>query len=134
MPTGPKSITALPEILAGLTPEGRAIFDRIFHLSTTTGELVLPEAMTAWVTKFFGSIDAVARQRITKITNLITLEGALFNELRANRPIEAKVNDELQCIIAENQGDPFCHPEDGTPADVFGRVTGEWSISASNVA
>lgn len=134
MPTATTSITELPRILADLAPENRAIFDRIFRISTTTGELAAPETMTGWITKFFGSVDAVKRQRIVKITNTITMEGALFNELRASRPIETGGSEELRHAIAESLGGPFCRPEEGTPADSFGRIAGEYCISASNVA
>ena len=29
---------------------------------------------------------------------------------------------------------PFCHPEEGTPADTFGRISGQYALTASNVA
>ncbi len=134
MPTTTLSITQLPEILARLRPEDRRVFDRIFRVSATVGELVPPESMRGWITRFFGSVEAVTSQRITKVTNLVTMEGALFNELRASRPIEVRIDEELPQIIAKSQGDPFCRPAEGTPADIFGRISGERSITASNVA
>jgi hypothetical protein len=81
-------------------------------------------------------VEAVREQRIVKITNRVTLEGALFNELRASRPIEApaqEVDDLEKAIQASRQG-PFCRPAEGTPQDVFGRVNGRRCITASNVA
>ena len=134
MPTILSSITELPKMAGDLSPENREILNSIFHISTTTGELSAPEAMHAWINKLFGSLDAVTRQRIVKITNLVTMEGALFNELRASRPLELKCGEELPKTIAQSLGDPFCHPLDGTPSDVFGRVSGRNSITASNVA
>ncbi|NLG84575.1 MAG: hypothetical protein GX493_08240 [Firmicutes bacterium] len=127
-------ITDLPYLVAGLPPTERSLFDRIFHVATTTGELVAPTSMHPWIEKFFGSVAAVASQRIVKVTNLVTMEGALFNELRANRPFETGGGEEVRRAIAESQGDPFCRPEEGTPADPFGRLRGETSITASNVA
>src|SRR5207237_583521 len=61
-------------------------------------------------------------------------EGALFNELRARGPAEVKGADEVRETIERSRGDPFCHPETGTPADTFGRVKGAHGITASNVA
>lgn len=91
--------------------------------------------MQPWIDKQFGSVAAVQRQRIIRVTNLVTLEGALFNELRARRPIEAPSGgDELEAIIQQSKGSAFCHPEEGTPADIFGRVRGQYSLTASNVA
>ena len=134
MPTSTTAITDLEAIVSRLQPDDRRLFARIFHVSSTTGRLTAPAEMHAWIAKFFGSVEAVSSQRITKVTNLVTMEGALFNELRASRPMEAKGGEELQKSIAESRGDPFCHPLDGTPADVFGRITGEASVTASNVA
>ena len=36
--------------------------------------------------------------------------------------------------IAASEGDPFCNPEEGTPADTFGRIEGNHSTTASNIA
>src|SRR5207244_3080849 len=93
-----------------------------------------PAQMRDWITKQFGSVDAVLAQEIVRVTNLVTLEGALFNDLRARRPVEVKGADEVRETIERSRNDPFCHPETGTPADTFGRIRGEHGITASNVA
>jgi len=41
---------------------------------------------------------------------------------------------DLEREIEATAGDPFCRPQEGTPADVFGRERGEHSVTASNVA
>lgn len=128
------NIAYLYDLVATLPTATRAIFDRIFHVSATTGQIAPPESMKPWIEKQFGSVDAVRIQRIVKVTNLVTMEGSLFNELRASRPMEVKQSSDLQKTIADNLGDPFCKPLEGTPADVFGRVRGKHSITASNVA
>src|SRR4028119_793338 len=133
MPTERK-ITNLPGLISGLPPEDHALARRIFDVSATTGRLDPPEAMHAWISKSFGSVDNVTAQRIVKVTNRITLEGTLFNELRASRPLDTGVSLDLEREIAATEGDPFCHPQSGTPADVFGRVEGEDATTASNVA
>jgi hypothetical protein len=113
----------------------KALFERLFHVGITTGELVPPEAMHAWIVGHFGSVESVRQQRIVKITNRITLEGALFNDLRARRPVEApSTQADLEQIISDGTGGPFCHPETGTPADVFGRIRGRCTTTASNIA
>src|SRR5215211_6841562 len=129
-----RKITDLPDLISDLSPEDRALANRIFDVSATTGRLDPPEAMHAWIEKSFGSVDNVTAQRIVKVTDLVTVEGTLFNELRASRPFDTGVGLDLDREIAATEGDPFCHPKEGTPADVFGRVEGEHAITASNVA
>jgi hypothetical protein len=129
-----RKITNLPALISDLSPGDRDFAERILDVSTTTGRLDPPEAMRAWIEKSFGSVDRVTAQRIVKVTNRITLEGTLFNELRASRPLDTGVSLDLDREIAATGGDPFCRPEEGTPADVFGRVKGEHAITASNVA
>src|SRR5829696_6309645 len=91
-----RKITDLRALISDLSPEDRVLANRIFDVSTTTGRLDPPEAMYAWIEKSFGSVDHVTAQRIVKVTNLITLEGTLFNELRASRPLDTGVNLDLE--------------------------------------
>ena len=129
-----RSITDLEDQRNNLSRGDRALFDRYFQVDTTVGRLNAPESMHGWINKTFGSLEKVENQRIVKVTNLLTMEGALFNEIRASRPMECKVNDEVRQVIEGSIGDPFCKAESGTPADSFGRVKGRHSISASNIA
>jgi hypothetical protein len=128
------SIVDLEEAVASLPADARAVAGRILTVNTTTGRLEPPDEMHDWIRKLFGSVDAVREQRIVRVTNLVTHEGALFNEVRALRPMEVKGADEVRATIASSANDPFCRPETGTPADVFGRVEGKYGITASNVA
>src|SRR5438105_4443982 len=128
------SIAELEDRIAALPPEARAAAERIFAVSSTVGWLDPPAEMRDWITKQFGSVDAVINQKIVRVTNIVTFEGALFNDLRARRPAEVKGGADAQETIERSRGDPFCHPETGTPADEFGRVRGEHGITASNVA
>ena len=129
-----RSIVDLEDAIADLPAPARAAADRLFTVSTTTGTLDPPPEMHAWITKLFGSVDAVREQRIVRVTNRVTFEGALFNDLRAMRPMEVKGGDEVRQTIAAASNDPFDHPLTGTPADSFGRIEGEHGITASNVA
>ena len=129
-----RKVTNLPALTESLPARERAIAGRILDVSATTGRLDPPEAMRPWIEKSFGSVDAVTAQRIVKVTNRVTLEGTLFNELRASRPLDTGVSVDLDREIAATGGDPFCRPEEGTPADVFGRVRGKHATTASNIA
>lgn len=137
--TGPRSQPSISELdaMVRLLPGAeRSRFERIFHLNTSSGRLVPPEGMTPWLQEHFGSVELVRQQRIVKVTNRITLEGTLFNELRASRPVEAPIEglDDLEEVIRSSEGGPFCQPAEGTPEDTFGRVRGRTCITASNVA
>jgi hypothetical protein len=129
-----RRITGLPGLISALPTEDRAAAERLFEVSATTGRLDPPEEMRAWIEKSFGSVDAVLEQRIVRVTNRVTLQGTLFNGLRASRPLDTGLGVDLEREIEATAGDPFCHPEKGTPTDVFGRVRGEHAITASNVA
>jgi hypothetical protein len=128
------SIAELEDRIAALPPDARAAAGRIFSVTSTVGHLDPPPEMRDWITKQFGSVEAVTTQRIIRVTNLVMLEGALFNDLRARRPAEVKGADEVREVIERSRNDPFCHPETGTPADSFGRIRGEHGITASNIA
>ncbi len=67
-------------------------------------------------------------QRIVRVTNRLTLESTLFNELRAKRRMEGRGTkvDVGEC--------GFCRAEETTAEDVFGRVRGRHCVTASNSA
>lgn len=134
MLTATKTISELENIKNNLSDADRTLFDRLFRVDTTVGKLNAPEAMHGWINNNFGSLEKIEEQKIVKVTNLQTMEGSLFNEVRAGRPMECKVNDKVRWIIENSEGDPFCKVETGTPADTFGRVKGSHSITASNIA
>lgn len=128
------NVADLDDLLGRLGPEERAVFDRIFRVTVAEGALIPPPEMHPWITRLFGSVEATLKQKIVRVTNLVTLEGALFNELRSRRPIDMKDSLTLLEEIENHRGDPFCKPETGTPEDVFGRVRGQHCVTASNVA
>ena len=129
-----RSIANLDALILALPEASRERLARIYHIDACTGEIKPPPAMRDWICRQFGSLEAVEKQRIVKVTNLISLEGALFNELRAGRPMEAGGNEEALLDDIGRPGDSFCRPLDNTPEDVFGRVKGAYCTTASNVA
>ncbi len=129
-----RSILWLLDAVAGLDADLQKAFWDLFDVDVTVGELVLPDHMRKWVERYFGSAEAVLRQRIVKVTNRWTLDSTLFNELRARRPLEARIPVELADELARTAPDPFCEPEYNTPEDVFGRIRGRYVITASNIA
>ncbi|HEY6826243.1 MAG TPA: hypothetical protein VI259_05265 [Gemmatimonadaceae bacterium] len=127
------SIIGIEDVIARLDHEQRARFERLFHVSKTHGRLVPPEAMVPWIEKQFGSVQPTLDQEIITVTNVVTLEGVLFNWLRSSRPMwrqEIRLDEELE----RTESDPLFDPYSGTPEDLFGRVQGQYSVTASNIA
>jgi hypothetical protein len=132
--TGP-GIGQLDALVAALPPEERLRFERIFEISVTTGRTVPPQTMHAWLADHFGSVEAVREQRIVRVTNRVVGEGALFNQLRARRPLQGPAGGAgLEETVERGLGGAFCRPREGTPADPFGRIQGKHCLTASNVA
>ncbi len=129
-----QGITDLAEIVAALPLAERQRFEDIFHIGSSTGRLNPPPSMHKWIEGHFGSVQAVLEQQVVRITNLVTMEGALFNGLRSQRPMVTEKPQELQKLIAEDLDGPFCRPLEGTPEDLFGRIKGRHSVTASNIA
>ena len=129
------SITNLEEIVDSLPADEKERFRRIYAVTTTVGELRTPQPMQPWVRQQFGSVEAVTRQKIVKVTNLVTAEGSLFNRLRDSRPIEVTEEKSLDDQLVEaSQKDSFRYPEENTPEDLFGRVVGKHCVTAGNIA
>lgn len=135
----PKQIVDLVEQVQALPAGERAIFERIFHVESSVGRLTVPPTMRRWVEERFGDLDRVTVQRVLKVTNLITMEGALFNPLRGVRPLDLETEQDALAAIEQTRGGPFCNPEALTPEDILGdgdsgRVRGTYCITASNIA
>ncbi len=129
------SILRLDRLVEALPPLERQLFHRLFFVDVSLGETRPPEEMRPYIEENFGSVEAVQRQQIVKVANLVTLEGALFNGLRARRPLEARDVLALEAqIINGHLFDPFRAPLEATPEDAFGRIRGRYCVTASNVA
>jgi hypothetical protein len=129
------SISNLDEIVASLPCEEKVVFQRIYEVTTALGESRVSKEMEPWVRERFGSVAAVTRQKVVRITNLITLEEALFNRLRCLRPAEFREKESLEAQLDKaGRDDLFASPADTTPEDPFGRVLGKHCVTASNIA
>jgi len=129
------SITDLEQIVDSLSDDERALFHRLYALTTTVGELRSSEQIKPWLEEKFGSLDRVTRQKLVKLTNRVTWEEALFNELRASRPHQSPNMGSIEARLQEaRKDDIFASPGDSTPEDTFGRVRGKYCLTASNVA
>ena len=129
-------ITSLPERVAALPDAVRAACERIFAVQRGAGHMLPPPEMEPWLRERFGPLEAVREQTVVRVTNRLTLEGALFNPLRARRPAGDHVSDAALAdwVAQELVGADFADPLRRTPADVFGRIEGRFCVTASNVA
>jgi hypothetical protein len=128
-------ILQLPSRIEALAGEARARADRLIDVHGIAGHTVPPTALEPWLQATFGSADAVRQQSMVRVTNLATLEGTVFAPLRSRRPINGHDHaGDLAAEIAATEGDPFCDPLQGTPADTFGRVRGTRMVSGANAA
>lgn len=115
-----------------LARDDAARFHRIYDVVESEGRMRVPATMAPWVERTFGSVAAVESQRIVRVSNLVTGESAIFNELRARRPMRgdpapADTGDELA-------NDAWARPEESTPEDLFGRLRNDAALTAANVA
>ena len=143
------TIDQLPARVATLPPDARALVEQLFEIVEAEGVIAPPPEMEPWLARTFGAVEATLRQRIIRVTNRWTFEGATFNPLRSRRPGSGatqatkqapaqagplELPPELRERIAATEGDDFCDPEHRTPADSFGRVRGRHVVTAANVA
>ena len=125
------SILNLREQVDRLAADDAARFRRLYDVSESEGRMRVPSTMAPWAERTFGSVEAVASQRIVRVSNLVTGESAIFNELRARRPMQNATALDIQDELAN---DAWERPEEATPEDVFGRLRNDTALTAANVA
>lgn len=125
------SILNLREQVDRLAADDAARFRRLYDVSESEGRMRVPSTMAPWMERTFGSVEAVASQRIVRVSNLVTGESAIFNELRARRPMQNATALDIQDELAN---DAWERPEEATPEDVFGRLRNDTAVTAANVA
>ena len=132
--SGLTQIRELARLIEELPDAARQRAQRLYDISLGTGLSDVPPQLEGWLTEQFGSVDAVRRQQIVRVTNRWSLDGALFSPLRGSRPHDGGRLDALATLVESTRGDAFCHPETGTPADRWGRVRGRRTMTGANAA
>lgn len=128
------SIQHLPDIIAGLPLDTRRILNRIFSVDSVTGVLCPPAQMLPWIETQFGSVERVTAQPVVKVTNLVTLEQSLFNPLRSLRPHNFHTRGTGDTTGKPGDQDLFARPLEQTTENPFGRVRGQYCVTAGNIA
>jgi hypothetical protein len=121
-------------MIQSLPSPSRQRSEKLFDVSVVEGLTDPPPELEGWLERQFGSVEAVRRQQIVRVTNRWSLDGALFSPLRSRRPHDTGLLQAVAREVQETIGDEFCHPETGTPADTWGRVRGKRSITGANAA
>ena len=129
----PPSVADLPRIADALPPADAARFRRIYDVVEAVGRMRVPDTMAPWVERTFGPVAGVEAQRIVRVTNVVTGEAAIFNELRARRPVQAPAAGAAD-VEAELADDAWARPLESTPEDLFGRIEDAAAVTAANVA
>ena len=125
----------LPSRIDRLSGAARERANRLYELRLVRGHTVPPPELEAWLATTFGSLEAVHDQAVMKVTNRVTLDATLFAPLRGRRPLDGPNRaGDLSAEVADTEGDPFCHPETGTPAERFGRIRGARLVTGANAA
>lgn len=128
-------INNLAGVVNSLPDEQKVLFQRIFALHTVEGRVEIPEGMRARARNQFGSLEVLTGQEITRVRNQVTGAETLFNPLRGLRPQRSiEESGWKNRLDSSPAGDPFRDPEQSTPQDIFGRVRGEYCITAANIA
>lgn len=132
------TIAQLPDLIAALPAAQAAIAERLLFVERVQGHTTVPPAMHDWLRRYFGDPQRVTEQTIVRVTNRQTLDTALYNPLRALRPHDdgGDGDADLEAILASfaGPGNVFADPLQMTTADPFGRIRGEYCVTASNVA
>ena len=129
-----KNIISISDQVKKLSKKDKVLFSKIYSVTEDVGTMKVPAEMKTWVNSKFGSVKLVEKQKIIRIDNNITFESALFNEIRALRPIDSQNHTDIKKLVKEKEGGPFCKPLKLTPADSFGRIKGKKCLTASNIA
>jgi hypothetical protein len=129
-----RSIIDLEALVNGLTPADRQRFHRIYSFTIGDAHLRVPSTMVTWVEEQFHSVSAVESQRIVRVVNLVTGEGALFNRLRGLRPVHSSADTGHGSLIMDTENDILARPLELTPEDPFGRLENDHGVTAANVA
>ena len=128
------NIATLDRTIDNLVPVDRALFKRLYEPTVYTSLMLIPESMTPWIISQFGSLEAVTKQKVIRLTNKVTSEETIFNPLRLKRPHDAREESSFSPDSLDKGIDIFDHPLTSTPGDTFGRIHGKHCLTASNIA
>lgn len=129
-------IARLPRAVTFLAEPEKRLFDRFFDLWKIDSTGHCPPTMKPLAEQHFGSVRDVENQVIIRVQNKWTLEGALFNPLRAKRPVP-KIGNAASAPAGSSKECVFCEAGQKTLSETFypdGRLFGRHCMTAANAA
>lgn len=116
-------------------------FHTIYLVNVREGKQSFPPNFVYKVRRWLGDNDdlmkEVYNQKVIQVKNYYSLEQTVFNLLRSKRPTmktEQDVWDYVSKLNTETKKTcDFCQYTTSTAEDIFGRVEGQFSVSASNI-
>lgn len=116
------SIANLPDIYVGLEGERATLVRQLIEVYASAYDLGSE------------SIDTPSSNQIlVEIYNPYTYQRSAFNPHRSNRKSSTGNLDQLRQEVEQTRGnDPFCNYEEKTYPGPFGRITGNYTVTAAN--
>jgi hypothetical protein len=140
----PENILSIIDTMATLDQNDRDLLERLFAIERFTGHLEIPASFAPKIARWYarpGEADsepALARARtqtLIRTLNRWTYEGAVFNPLRALRPLPPDgVAALAERIERSRRACDFCDPLNLTTSDTWGRLRGRACLTAANAA
>ncbi|MCL2706608.1 MAG: hypothetical protein FWE97_00310 [Dehalococcoidia bacterium] len=130
----PSSMDTIDKLLDRLPAADKTLFQRFYTLRIQRGQLRVPSHMHDWVQRQFGSLKIVSEQQIVRLSNKLSGEETIFNNIRHLRPSDTRENIRFSIDSIDMGTDNFANPKQTTPEDPFGRINGKYCITASNIA
>lgn len=134
-----RSILDLPHLVeSDLSREEKGVFYRIYEirLSEAPMDYDYPEAMEYVAKRFNIPPEEIFRRRSLRVKDRVLGTGALFNPVRAGRPIQVNSGNQLEELRANNPEENCDFSLENlrkrTPKDSFGRIESEHCITAAN--
>ena len=128
------NICTLDKALDKLPATDRALFHRFYSVSIQLGQLRIPNNLKEWVKHQFGSLEAVSEQKIVRLSNKLSGEETIFNNIRHLRPSDTREKNRFCIDSIDITTDIFANPRQSTTEDTFGRIDGKFCVTASNIA
>ncbi len=135
-PSTDRSITHLAALIEALPAPEAARVRRLFAVQESEARMHLTASMRAWAERTFGPAEVLERQTVVRVSNRVTGEGALFNSLRARRPLQAAKTGWTggDAVTRALEDDPWADPLAATPEEPGGRLSNAHALTAANIA
>ncbi|ORC93182.1 uncharacterized protein TM35_000025080 [Trypanosoma theileri] len=143
------SMQSLSDVLS-YRPEVRDALAMIFDVHSDAARMSVPASFRSKAMAMFSAyggtkeqlLQAIETQRIIEVWNRVTGENAVFNNIRSFRPGGGSGGSNtaeklaVTKLYTDGSGEATCDfcSKVRTAEDIFGRITGNYSYTASNVA